>query len=704
MREWILQRFQVYGRVMLMAGVFLAPVIFDRGTADIFNLVKFTTLWVTGMAALVLFLAWSAERRVWPPRFKLLNAAAVFLAVCALATIFSQNRLLSLIGLYHRYGGLVSFVLYAVIMVVIAGLYWERPEDLKEVARASAAGSLVMSAYILIQAANLDWIHWSTANGGRPPFPVGTMGNSNFAGDYLGIAVPFLFYVAMAARRPIWKTFWSALVGLDLLALWYTQTRGGMIAAFAGLVTFALMNRKRIPRWANVALAFGLALSAVTALLVLWHPGSSRPPGPLARFETLRTSTFTIRLYYWDAARRIFLDHPILGTGLQSYAGNYPSYRLPQDGALLGLGITDDPHSIFFNYAATTGILGLGAYLALIGLALWYGFRQAGRLDGPRRLLLVAFVSALVGYLAEGAVSIDIPPLAVMGWVALGGIAALADPKLEAAREKAEAELPKGRPGLQKKPKSRNGGGRAGSGRPLAETNPRPALWPVHVALALTGAFIIGEGTRPFLADVKAKDTLLRQTNRTTIAQALQKVQQAIRYFPLEPAYRTLAAGVYENLSRVEPDLKMKRRWIALAADRRLDVYRRQPKSVSNMEGVATTYQRWGSTLDPAKYYEADRWFTRAVAFDPTDWQLHANYGEFLANWARIAGDQAIRLRAEKQMTTAVRMHPDDAPTWVKLGKLYQALGEPSKAKAAFERASRIDSSNQEAKNLLDSI
>ncbi|MEO7804522.1 MAG: O-antigen ligase family protein, partial [Actinomycetota bacterium] len=402
MRTWILDRYQVYGRVALMAAIFVSPVIFNRKTQDVFNLVKFTVLVVATLVALALYVIWASERAVWMPRFNLGWFAGAFLGACLLATVFSASPILSLVGLYHRYGGFLPFLLYAIMMFVIVGLYWEKPQDLKEIARASVAASMVLAGYVLIQAAGADWIPWKDSTGNAPPFPVGTMGNSNFAGGYLGIAVPFVAYVAAAAKSYGMRTALFVFLGLDLLALWFTQTRGGMIAAGAGLLAMVFLYRDKIPRWFRMSTLVSAVAAAVLAVLILFHPGTSRPIGPLADVEAFRTGTFSVRTYYWGTALRIFKDNPIVGTGLDVYYANYPKYRLPQDGAQLGLTITDKPHNIYVEYMANAGVLGAGAYLILVGAGLLYGYRVSKKQTETNRLLLVAFTSVLAGYLAQG--------------------------------------------------------------------------------------------------------------------------------------------------------------------------------------------------------------------------------------------------------------------------------------------------------------
>ena len=62
-----------------------------------------------------------------------------------------------------------------------------------------AARSLVA----LLQAAGWDWIDWREPSGARATYHAGTMGNSDFAGGYLGMALPYLLLVATAEGRRV---------------------------------------------------------------------------------------------------------------------------------------------------------------------------------------------------------------------------------------------------------------------------------------------------------------------------------------------------------------------------------------------------------------------------------------------------------------------------------------------------------------------
>jgi tetratricopeptide (TPR) repeat protein len=709
-RLWILQRYQTYARMVLLAALFLSAIWFWRPTVDVFDLTKITILWVLGLIALLLWIASSAERGVWVPRMKLFWAAGAFLAAEAVATVFSQDPALSVFGLYHRYGGLIPFCLYATIGLMLVGLYWERPQDLKEVARALALASAFVTGYVLIEKLGLDWIPWRDSNGQPPSFPVSTLGNSDFAGGYLAIASPCFLYLVLSAKNRYWRYGFAAAFFLDLLALYYTDSRGAFIAVGVMIAALALLYRSLLPRWMRLTTLAGAIAAVIVAVLLLFHPFMKSPPSifnAAGAFSPFRTGTLQERSWYWIDGLRIFEHHPILGTGPDTYYANYPRYRLPQDGAKLGLTITDKPHNIFVEYAADSGILGVGTYLVLVGLTLWFGYRRARQLEGNLRLLMMAFLGMLVAYLAQGFFSIDIPPLAVLGWVAIACIAVLADPGGVAAREAiAAARAAQSRGGAR--PKKKKSGGVA---RPAAKQDPYrgtrvlrqgPWRWPVDLAAVVVAAVLIVLGVRPFYADTIAHNGQLAQNTQGESPTAVAAIyEHAAKDWPLEPSYPSLAGAVYESQGDSASSPAAAANWF----NRALVQYRRsldlQPENVFYVMNLARCYTSWGST-DPSKFTLANRYWQEAVSIDPTDWQVHQQYASMLGNWsASHPTDTALLQRYANELDTVVRIAPTQVSEWVSLVKADRALGQTATAQAALASAIEVNPSNSSLEALV---
>lgn len=672
MRAWVLERFGVYTLVCLLAAVFLAPVSMNFSALEPFALVKLTFIWFFGVLAFGLLLAWSAERRIWLPRFRLGYAAGAFLAVSTLATVFSQNPRLSLLGQYQRYGGLAPRLLYGAVMVTIVGVCWERPERVRWLAWAALAGSVPLVGYLLIQAAGLDWVRWTDAStGGLPDYPAGTLGNSNFAGGYLAIVLPLFVYATVATRQPILKRAMIVVSCLAVVTLWFTQTRGGMMGAAAGLGTMAFLYRHRLPRWARAAGLAGVGAMVVVSVLVIWHPGTARPPGPLARLAPLRSNTIKYRGYYWTAAARMVHDRPLLGMGLDTYYENYSRYRVAADGRRNGLTVADSPHNIFVEHAAGAGILGLTTYLCLVGLAVRYGMARCRQLEGKARLLLVSFLGALVAYLVQGFFSIDVPPLALMGWVTLGCVAALADPEVVAGRSshtrasRAFADLPREIEEI----------GAVPDGLPTPRQPAARLRWAVHFGVAAAVIGLVTVGTRPLRADVKAR---------------VGRITEAVHLNPLEPAYPARGSEVALRLAQAAQDPADKARWLGKAEDYTEEALRLRPDHLNYQLDMARISTLWGDSLDPARFAEANRWWERVIANDPTSLALRHRYAVALG----------LQRQKASQLEASALARPDYAPGWVTLARAYFGIARPGKARAALERALALGPASPEARDL----
>ena len=302
------------------------------------------------------------------------------------------------------------------LAVLVVALWSERPEGVAALVWAAAAATVPPSIYVLLQAHGMDPFDWGfdAAEAARlvkrhAQYPPGTMGNSNFAGGYLGIAAPAVVYAFVAARGPVARLAIASVGALLGVGLWSTHSRGGLLAAAAGLgIMLMLVARSRRVRALLVVGA--LAAVAVLGFAVVRNASPSGGSGG-AEATVLRSDTLVSRTDYWRAAIDMWLEHPVLGTGPETFLSQYPPIRPPSDGANFGLVLPDKPHNIYLEWAVSAGVLGAGTYLALIAIVLFQGVRRAARLEGRPRALVVALVAMLVAYLVQGFFSIDQPPL-----------------------------------------------------------------------------------------------------------------------------------------------------------------------------------------------------------------------------------------------------------------------------------------------------
>jgi O-antigen ligase len=604
--------------------VFLVPLAFDRRTVDVFNLSKITLLWVLGIAAIG---AWLLSFHLTPgkrgvPRSPTFYLAIALVAVTAIATIFSTNPVLSFFGLYKRYEGLGSLVLYTVVAALITVLYFERPEALGDLALATGASAGVLALYVIAQQMGRDPFDWQAIG----LTPIGSLGNSNFAAAYLGIGAPFLLYLVVSRRSLWWRAAWSIIGGASLIALWFTRGRGGMLAALVGVLSLFLLTRRTSARRkvTVIAVAF-LFLASIVPLANVRDQLGERP-------SVLRTGTLAYRQQLWDAGVRMIRTKPILGWGPETYYGTYPRFRAASDAQVWNLRIPDKPHNIFINWAVSTGFTGLLTYLALAGSALWLVARKGPRLNRQGELLAATFGAGFVAYLAQGMFSIDVPALAITGWVALGAIGAIVDARAAAA-ETAKTD-----------PATRTPAQRGRSTGSWFRQSYIP-LTAVGIGLVV----LIGLGLGPLRADHAAWAAGQQPWNATAL------YERAIRLNPHEAAYYGLGARhlelVASNPSSLTGSTNALRRSAALY-ERAIDI---QPSNLVFLLGAARVYERLGSAADATYFVSGDRWLARAVQLDPSDPLVHEIYAEFLRRWAHTAIAPEELERLAQQHTAAAR-------------------------------------------------
>jgi O-antigen ligase len=95
------------------------------------------------------------------------------------------------------------------------------------------------------------------------------------------------------------------------------------------------------------------------------------------------------RLAHWQAALSMMRHHLWTGIGFGCYEAAYPTFALINWPIALG-----HAHNIYLNFAAETGLLGLGAYLILWVVVFWQTWRATRRARGLTRGLAVGLLGA----------------------------------------------------------------------------------------------------------------------------------------------------------------------------------------------------------------------------------------------------------------------------------------------------------------------
>ena len=638
--------FEKGARTAILAGLLLAPLIFYRGALDAFGLPKAVVLWVCGCVALGCVLLGVAVGHLALPRLRLAWPAIALLAAYGLATGFSIAPWVSLRGIHDRYNGLIAFALCEGIALTVAWVYARRPLQLREMAIVLALSSVLAAGYVILQFLRLDPLKWgpgasasflAKANARHPP---GTLGNSNYVGGTLAVMLPFVAWSAMSAVTRRGRTLWLAGTMLQALAVWLSRSRGGLFGAIVALGVLAYVNRAWLRTFTGGSIGLRPIAVGVLALVLVLAPVVSR-----ARLAEVGDSLTAVRRWqYWRGAAAVFRAHPIVGTGPDTFYASYGPHRPAVDGAAHGLiSPPDKPHNVYLEYAASTGVLGLAAFLALVGLTLTYGARTLRRLDGPSKALLSVFLASLVGYLAQAMVSFDAFPLPLLAWASIGAIAAFADPGVN--RDAAAL---------------------------FARRESRIAAGLVGVTLLVSIPLVAG----PLRAD-RAANLGQDRENVGDLTAAARRFSRAMALDGSEATYAFRRGIVEEKLAERSESVGRSGEHLGAA----LAFYRRALQHAPGHPFIEQAVGRASTTLaqkvDPRRFPAADRAWRTFISHDPTDWEPRLLRVEMLISWADAGGGGLRRAQARAELSCVRRMPHLEARGSEKIARLYARLGDP---------------------------
>lgn len=268
----------------------------------------------------------------------------------------------------------------------------------------------------------------------------GSLGNPAYVAPYL---IFTLFYIFSLWINRTAKSFWHKtaryIAPLAFFAFFFmlSQTRAGIVGLGAAIFAFFLYLFFALPQWRKRLFLIFAAVVVIGSLLIGFRNSSfvrSLPGGRIFDI-TLSEHTVSTRLWTWGSAWHGFLKRPVFGWGPENFSAVFDKYFDPRHhvpGANTETWF-DRAHSIYFDYLAETGMLGLVAYLGIFGAIFWglvgrgglvwrernivalsgkqptAKIREEGGVTSPLESALL--FALLIGYLAQGVAIFDVLPM-----------------------------------------------------------------------------------------------------------------------------------------------------------------------------------------------------------------------------------------------------------------------------------------------------
>lgn len=409
--------------------LFFVPLVLTSNTSELFELNK---MWLTWGLTVIITGAWIVKmistRTFTIKRTPLDIPILLFLLSQLISTIFSLDSRVSFWGYYSRFnGGFLSLFTYTLLYYAFVSNSTLR--DARRYLFTTILGSIVVIAWglpshfgydptCLLFRGSLDTSCWTDAF--KPTVRIfSTLGQPAWLAAYLAALLPITMAMTIwekekmqnlpllaALRVPKVLGLWI-LTGLMYLALLYTDTRGGFLAFWAANAAFWIILfiirlfplRKLLTYFLAInALFFFFNFTSGTPIhqldvlsLRAFHKAAPAPTTPSETSglpaspptSTIQTTSNNItdsgdiRLLVWKGAFDIWKAHPIIGTGVETYAFAYYMYRpvahnLTSEWDYL----YNKAHNEYLNYLATTGALGLGTHLFFLIMFFFIAIRE----------------------------------------------------------------------------------------------------------------------------------------------------------------------------------------------------------------------------------------------------------------------------------------------------------------------------------------
>ncbi len=427
--------FSALQRTLVIGLLVTVPLVFDPRRGYDGSRPRYLLLLI-GAALVALLAVASAVAGERPWSGSAVSAPVILLvsstAVSALASEHRDTAIFGFSGLHH---GLVTTVSLAVLFFATAAAVplGNVRRTLEALWFGAGGGVLLFGLGQLgdrIFSANEGW-NWA-----RPsisPWTIGsTLGNPNDLSSFLAVLLPVgIVLAATGGRRQ--RRLVVAMAAVAVMELAITSSRGGTLAAGAGLLVLGLLFRRDLVLHRTVAMRLAGAVVALTVVVVVvFGAAGVTKVRPGQFFRTGPGSTLDLRLEVWGAAWRMAGDHPVLGVGPDVFPVLFAAYASERFMLLFGpFTVANGAHNLFFDTLADLGVVGLAALLWLLTAAArrlrraWRGLEAE---EADRRLLLGGTASSLVAYLVQASFNTEEVALSLCFWTLLGLAAVLSTP------------------------------------------------------------------------------------------------------------------------------------------------------------------------------------------------------------------------------------------------------------------------------------
>jgi O-antigen ligase len=388
--------------------------MFDK-TSELF---EFNKLLFIYFSTLTVAFVWGVrmiiEKRIILRRTVLDIPILIYLASQIISTIFSIDIHTSIFGYYGRFnGGLLS--VFAFVILFYGFITFIEKKHIALLLNIAVIGALFVFLWglparfghdltCLVFTGQFNNDCWTSQF--KPAERMfSTLGQPNWLGAYFAISFFISIYIVFKQKLTSWKMLFYFLPIIFFAGTLFTKSRSALVAiGICGILLLIYVGSlsgmyKKFREYAKEYIKPAFIIAAILFISVLiFKTGienidkylqfnakkvtSVEKINPLTEAPTNVTESFDIRKIVWSGAIHLTLQYPLFGTGVETFAYSYNFVR-PQEHNLTSEWdyIYNKAHNEYLNYAATTGLFGLLAYVSLlVTFIVWFGSKYFGKL------------------------------------------------------------------------------------------------------------------------------------------------------------------------------------------------------------------------------------------------------------------------------------------------------------------------------------
>lgn len=294
----------------------------------------------------------------------------IYLLWLLVSSLFSSNFIVSLKFLLAKTWYIGAFVLAPIIV-------FKEKQNIKTAAILFVTAVVIVTILILVRHKAYNF-GFAFINDAVYPFFRNHVNYSAMLVCCVPVVVAFIYY----SKGIKWLPCLLLLIGILLVAIFFSFARGAWLALFAGVIAFWLIRRKKIVQ------AYIITIT-VSVGFVFWMKNDNRYLLYAHDFKTtifhkdfgkhlvatykLKEISTAERFYRWIAGVRMVKDNLLTGVGPGAFYNNYKEYAVPA----YKTWVSDNKerstvHNYFLLTLTEQGIPGLIIFLVLTGTMLWY--------------------------------------------------------------------------------------------------------------------------------------------------------------------------------------------------------------------------------------------------------------------------------------------------------------------------------------------